>query len=39
MIKSVSIPGLVAAAFVLSGCEAGLQPYRAGGNAIIATVT
>jgi hypothetical protein len=37
MIKSVSIPGLVAAAFVLSGCEAGLQPYRAGGNAIIAT--
>ncbi len=34
--KSVSIPGMIAAALVLSGCEAGLHPYR-GGNDIIAT--
>ena len=36
MIKSASIPGLVAAAFVLSGCEAGLHAYR-GSNDVIAT--
>jgi hypothetical protein len=37
MIKSVSIPGLLAAAFVLSGCESGLHPYTAGPNEVIAT--
>jgi hypothetical protein len=37
MIKTLSIPGLLAAAFVLSGCESGLGPYRGGPDSVIAT--
>ena len=37
MIKSVTIPGLVAAAFGLSGCTAGLVPYQQGPDTVIAT--
>ena len=37
MKKSISIPGLMAAAFVLSGCEIGLHPYTASGSEVIAT--
>ena len=37
MIKSASIPGLLAAAFLLSGCSAGLGPYAQGPDTVIAT--
>ena len=37
MIKITSIPGLLAVAFVLSGCTAGLAPYQAGPDTVIAT--
>ena len=37
MIKSASIPGLLAVAFVLTGCESGLHPYSPGGSEVIAT--
>ena len=37
MIKSLSIPGLVAAAVGLSGCQAGLAPYSQSPDTVIAT--
>lgn len=37
MIKIASIPALLASALVLSGCEAGLSPYRQGPDTVIAT--
>ena len=37
MIKSASIPGVLAAALVLSGCTAGLAPYQQSPATVIAT--
>ena len=37
MSKTLSLSGLLAAAFVLAGCESGLGPYRGGPDAVIAT--
>lgn len=37
MMKIVTIPGMIAAALVLSGCQSGLHPYNGSPNEVIAT--
>lgn len=37
MYKTASIPALLAASFLLAGCESGLHPYVQGADTVIAT--